>query len=44
MEKIETILNAIRKDGDLPKGEYQSINGNTEGQNEGAPCGACGAC
>lgn len=48
MEKIEIALKTLRKEGELPKGEYLSINGETKGHNEGAPCGgacsACGAC
>lgn len=44
MEKIEIALKTIRKDGNLPKEEYHSINGDAKGQNAGGPCGACGAC
>lgn len=44
MEKMEIALKTIRKDGNLPQGEYQSINSNAKGQNAGGPCGACGAC
>lgn len=48
MEKMEIALKTLKKEGELPKGEYQSINGGAEAHNEGAACGgacsACGAC
>lgn len=48
MEKIEIALKTLRKEGELPVGEYQSINAEAEARNEGAACGgacsACGAC
>lgn len=41
---IEKALEILKKEGALPQEEYRSINSDSECPNEGAPCGACGAC